>query len=327
MKAVIIDSDVDGSAHLAICSVEDPVPSARQVLVRVHAAGMNRADLSMKLGHFRAMASSSAPRVAGMEMAGEVVGCGSDVREFRAGDRVMAMCSGAHAELVCVDERLLIPIPHGITFLQAATLPAALMTAHDALVTHGGFKSGHHVLIQAASSAVGLAASQLALALGAATVIGTTSSPDKHQRLLDLGLTYVCDDKSELESRVKEITGAHGVDVIVDHLGGSALGANMACAAIGARIVSVGRMAGLSGVVDLDLLSLKRLSLIGVTFRTRTEDDVANLIASMRADVEPLLIAGRITMPLDRVFQLDEVAAAHTRMRAMQQFGKVVLVP
>lgn len=327
MRAVIIDSDVEGSARLKVCSVENPIPSARQVLVRVRAAGMNRADLSMKLGHFRAMASSSAPTIAGMEMAGEIVRCGTDVRGFRAGDRVMAMCSGAHAEQVCVDERLLIHIPHDITFHQAATLPAALMTAHNALVTHGGFNRGQHVLVQAASSAVGLAASQLALALGAATVIGTTSSSDKRQRLLDMGLTYVCDDESQLQGRVTEITGAHGADVIVDHLGGAALGANMACAAVGARIVSVGRMAGLSGVVDLDLLSLKRLSLIGVTFRTRTEDDVANLISSMRADVEPLLNAGRITMPLDRVFRLEDVAEAHSRMRAREQFGKVVLEP
>ncbi|WP_219214325.1 zinc-binding dehydrogenase [Variovorax boronicumulans] len=325
MRAVLIAQDGQPLAQPQLREIDDPAVTGRQVLVQVRAAGMNRADLSLKTGHFRAVPSTVDPGVAGMEMAGEVLECGPDARSFKTGDRVMAMCAGAQAERVSLDERLLIPMPVGMSFVEAACLPAAMMTAHDALVTNGRFERGDNVLVQVASSAIGIAAIQMARLLGAREVIGTTSSPEKRVRLEALGLDHALLGGPDVGADVEGITSGHGADVVIDHLGAPALPDNMACAAIGARIVSVGRMGGLRGDIDMDLLSLKRLSLVGVTFRTRTIDDFALLIARMRADVEPLFSARTFTMPLDRVFALADVREAHERMRARQQFGKVVL--
>jgi NADPH2:quinone reductase len=273
------------------------------------------------------MAGTGSAHVTGLELAGEVLRCGSEVTRARPGDRVMAMCGGAHAQQACVDERLLVPVPEGMDFTTAASLPVAFMTAHDALVTQGGLREGACVLVQAASSAVGIAAVQIANALGARVVVGTSTSEAKHARLRPLGLRHVLAGGPDLEAQVRELTGGHGADIVVDHLGAPALAANMACAAIGGRIVSVGRMGGLRGEIDLDLLSFKRLALVGVTFRTRTADDVAALIARMQADLGPRLAGGTLGMPIDRVLPLAQVADAHAWMRERQQFGKVVLVP
>ena len=327
MRAVLIGRDDSGAPHPEVHDMAEAAPGPREVLVRVLAAGMNRADLSLKTGHFRAMTGSGPAGVAGLEMAGEVVGCGAEVQGFSRGDRVMAMCSSAHAEQVCVDERLLMRVPDGVDVLQAAAWPAALMTAHDALVTNGRLVRGNHVLVQAASSVVGIATVQLARLLGAAQVIGTSTSTEKWERLRALGVTVAAHNGTTLEAAIREATDGHGVDVVVDHLGAPALAENMASAAVGARIVSVGRMGGTMGEIDLDLLSLKRLSLIGVTFRTRTVDDVAALIARMLADVASLLQGGRFSMPIDKVFALEDVAQAHAWMKSRQQFGKVILQP
>ena len=327
MRAVVIARDDSGTPSPRVHNVPEAVPGPREVLVRVIAAGMNRADLSLKTGHFRAITGSGPAEVAGLEMAGEVVDCGADVQGFSRGDRVMAMCSGAQAERVCVDERLLIRVPASVDAMQAAAWPAALMTAHDALVTNGHLARGDHVLVQAASSVVGIAAVQLARLLGADQVIGTSTSTDKWERLRALGVTLAVHNGPTLEAAVREATYGHGVDVLIDHLGAPSLAENMASAAIGARIVSVGRMGGTAGAIDLDLLSLKRLSLVGVTFRTRTIDDVAALISRMLADVAPLLQGGRLHMPIDKVFALEDVAQAHAWMRSRQQFGKVILQP
>lgn len=328
MRAVVIERDAGGAPRPVVRELPASDPGPREVLVRVHAAGMNRADLGLRTGHFRALPGAGSADIAGLELAGEVMRCGAEVTLARPGDRVMAMCGGAHAEQVCVDERLLMPVPERMEWAEAACYPAALMTAHDALVTNGRLAPGQHVMVQAASSAVGIAAVQIASALGAGIVVGTTTSPVKRLLLQQLGLQHALDGADpDLRDTLHRLTGGHGMDIVIDHLGAPALASNMGCAAIGGRIVSVGRMAGKSGDIDLDLLSLKRLSLIGVTFRTRTGDEVARLIAAMRRDVWPLLESGRIRMPLDKVFPLAEVADAHACMAARQQFGKVVLLP
>lgn len=327
MKAVVIERDAAGGARPVLAEVAAAEPGAREVRVRIRAAGMNRADLGLKTGHSPGMTGTGADGIAGLEMAGEVLRCGSGVTRFRTGDRVMAMCCGAHAEQVCVDERLLMRVPDGMDWTHAATLPVALMTAHDALVTHGRLTPGNAVLVQAASSAVGIVAVQMAAALGAGVVIGTSTSPEKRERLASLGLRHALAGGDGLAAEVQALTQGRGVDVLIDHLGAQALAGNMACAALGGRIISVGRMTGTRTEIDMDLLSLKRLSLIGVTFRTRTADDVATLIERMGRDVWPMLAAGRIQLPLDRVFALADVGQAHAWMKARQQFGKVVLQP
>ena len=326
MKAVVLGSDAAGKPVPVLEDLPTPQPAAREVRVRVHAAGMNRADLSLKVGHSPAMAGTGSERVLGLEMAGEVEACGREVTRWKPGDRVMGMALGAHAQRVCLDERLLMPVPDGMDWSHAATLPVALMTAHDALVTHGGLRPGSTVLVQAASAAVGIAAVQIAALLGAGLVIGTSTTQAKRERLQSLGLKHAVDsDPATLPALVRDLTGGRGVDIVLDHLGGGALASNMAAVAIGGRIIGIGRMTGMKGEIDLDLLSLKRIALIGVTFRTRSCDEVDALIARMRTDLWPLL--DRIRMPLDATFALADVAQAHERMRAKQQFGKVVLQP
>ena len=314
-----------GIEQLQIGEAPVPRPGRGEVLIRVKATAVNYADAIMVAGRYQT--KPELPFSPGLETAGVIESCGPDVQRLKPGDRVMGMCSGAHAELVCVDERLLIRIPASVSFQDAATWPAALMTAHDALVSRGRLERHHCVLVQAATSSIGIAAVQLARVFGARVVLGSTSSLAKQERLRASGVDHALVSGTSFVTQVRDATGGHGADLIIDHIGGPALAENMACAALDARIVSVGRMGGKLAELDLDLLSLKRLSLIGVTFRTRSPDDVAQVIAHMMADVGHLLSQGRFKMPIDRVFPLEQVAQAHAWMRSGQHFGKVVLEP
>jgi NADPH2:quinone reductase len=325
MKAVLIERGPGDAARPVLREIDTPAPGPREVLVRVHAAALNRADLALKTGHFRAGAGTGSERTAGLEMAGQVVACGPSVTRVVPGQRVMAMCAGAHAESVCVDERLLLTIPGDIDYVHAACLPVALMTAHDALVTNGRLRPGNNVFVQAASTAVGIAAVQIASVLGANVVIGTSNSSDKRKKLEAMGVIALAGDCDTLADEVRAHTEGRGVDVVIDHIGDGGLAIAMDAAAPGGRIISVGRMRGTRASIDLDLLSLKRLALIGVTFRTRDADDVAALIAAMQADLWAALRAGRISMPMDSEFTLFQIEDAHHRMRSGDVFGKVVL--
>jgi NADPH2:quinone reductase len=325
MKAAVIVGEGE-SKHLEIRDVPPPQPGPTEVGVAVRAIGVNRADLSLNPGHFRGVGGAPTAPIAGLEMAGKVVATGPGVMGVKVGDRVMAMAARAYAEYATVDYRLLIPLPPDWSWEAAAASPVALMTAHDAVVTNGRMAPGNTVLIQGASTAVGITAVQIAKMRGAKTVIGTSTSPAKLERLGTLGMDYGIDLKREdFAARILELTGDHGADVIIDHIGGSALAGNMRCAAILGRIVNVGRMGGLKGEIDLDLLSLKRLSLIGVTFRTRSVAEIADLIARMKNDLWTQVLAGCLRPPLDRTFPLDEVAGALAYMKSNAHFGKIVL--
>jgi len=325
MKAAVIVGEGEGK-HLEIKDLPSPQPGPAEVLVAVRAIGMNRADLSLNPGHFRKAGGGPAEPIAGLEMAGEVVALGPEVAGVGKGDRVMAMAARAYAEYAAVDYRLAIAVPAGWSWEAAAAAPVALMTAHDAVMTNGRMAPGDTVLIQGASTAVGIAAVQIAKMRGAKMVIGTSTSPDKLERLKSLGLDHGLNPKVEdFAARVLELTGDHGADVIIDLVGGSALAGNMRCAAILGRIVNVGRMGGLKGEIDLDLLSLKRLSLIGVTFRTRSIVEIAALIGRMKDDLWAGITAGRLRLPLDRTFPLAEAAAAQAYMKSNAHFGKIVL--
>jgi NADPH2:quinone reductase len=296
------------------------------VQVAVRAIGVNRADLSLNPGHFRKVGGGPTLPVAGLEMAGEVAATGHEVVGLKTGDRVMAMAARAYAEYATVDFRLAIAVPPGWSWEEAAASPVALMTAHDAVMTNGRMAPGDTVFIQGASTAVGITAVQIAKLRGAKAVIGTSTSAAKLERLKALGMDHGIDPKrQDFAARVLELTGDQGADVIIDHIGGSALPGNMRCAAILGRIVNVGRMGGLKGEIDLDLLSLKRLSLIGVTFRTRSIEEIAALIARMKDDLWADVFARRLRQVLDRAFPLDEAAAALAYMKSNVHFGKIVL--
>jgi NADPH2:quinone reductase len=325
MKAAVVVQDAAGK-RLEIQDVPKPVPDETEVVVRVRAAGANRADLSMSVGHFRGAGTALAAPVAGLEFAGEVTEVGTQVAGVKAGDRVMAMGQGAFAEFARIDHRLLIPVPETFSWEQAATAPVAFMTMHDAVVTNGRLQPGEAVLVQGVTSGVGLAAFQIARLKGAKPVIGTSTSDAKLATLkgmgLDLGLNSRTDD---VVKQVMEATGGKGADVVIDMLGAPVVNQNMQAAAIKGRIVDVGRMGGLKGEIDLDLHSLRRISVIGVTFRTRSVEEIRTIIRLMVDDIWPAVTAGQVMLPIDKVFPLDRTVDAYAHMRANAHLGKIVI--
>ena len=325
MRAAVVVQEA-GEKRLEVQEVPVPVPGASEVLVRVRAAGANRADLSLNVGQFRGAGAELTAAVAGLEFAGELVGIGSEVTEAKIGDRVMAMGQGAFAEYARIDHRLLIPVPATFSWEQAATAPVAYMTMHDAVVTNGRLAAGEAVLIQGVTSGVGLAAFQIARLKGARPVIGTSTSEAKLATLrewgLDVGIQARTDD---VVARVMEATDGKGANLVIDMIGGPAINQNMKAAAVRGRIIDVGRMGGLRGEIDLDLHSLKRISFIGVTFRTRSVEEIQTIIRLMVADIWEDVTAGRVALPIDRVYPLERIADAYAHMRANAHLGKIVV--
>lgn len=321
MKAAIL-----GDAGLTIGEADKPRPLPNEILVRVRACGLNRADLIMLAGHKHGAAGGPGT-VLGLEWAGDVVEVGSEVTRFRPGDRVMGSGRGAFAEYAVTDwgRALHLPSP-GMSYEQAAILPVALQTMHDAIVTHGRLKSGESILIQGASSGVGLMGLQIARLMGARLIIGTSTTEWRQARLKEFGADLALDSRQEdWPDRVQAATGNQGVDVIIDQISGVVANQNMKAAALLARIVNVGRLGGMRGEFDFDLHALKRIDYIGVTFRTRTVEEVREINARMVDDLWDALKEGRLHLPIDKAFPFDQAAEALAHMKANAHFGKIVL--
>ena len=321
MKAVVVADN-----GVAVSELPKPTPGASQVLVRVRAAGLNRADLIMASG--RRHGSAGGPgAVLGLEFAGDVEAVGSEVTSVKPGDRVMCSGNGGYAEYALADWGRVSPIPaNNMGYELAATLPVALQTMHDAVVSNGRLTAGETVLIQGASSGVGLMGLQIAKLKGARLVIGTSTNPDRRQRLKEFGADLAIDTgEPNWSARVLEATAGRGVDLIVDQVSGSVANENLRAAAVLGRIVNVGRLGGFKGEFDFDLHAMRRIDYIGVTFRTRTPEEVREIVRRMRADLWSEIEAGHLRLPIDRVFPLDQAAAALAHMRANAHFGKIVL--
>jgi putative PIG3 family NAD(P)H quinone oxidoreductase len=323
---VIVPGDDMGTLELR--SVPDPTPGPGELLIRVKATALNRADLAQRRGLYPApvTAADSGLAIAGLEAAGEVVEMGSAVSGFTVGDRVLAMCAGGYAELATVEHRLAVKVPERLSWEEAAAVPVAYMTEHDALITNGRLQAGESVLINAASSGVGVAAIQIAKVWGARPVIGTSGVAEKLVALAEVGLDVGINYRTEnFADAVLQATNGNGVDVVIDHVGAPYLADNLRCMALRGRLVSVGRLGGGKSELNLDLVALKRLSLIGVTFRTRTLDERIAIVQRFAADLLPALADGRLRPLLDRVLPLREALAAQTYMASNAQMGKIVL--
>ena len=327
MRAIVIIPD-ESSGALALRDVPEPTPGPQDLLIRVKATALNRADLAQRRGRYPAAvtAADSGLAIGGLEAAGEVIGMGASVANFAEGDRVMAMCGGGYAELATVDHRLALHAPERLSWEEAASIPVAYMTEHNALITNGQLQAGESVFINAASSGVGVAALQLAKLLGARPVIGSSGVAAKLEALaawgMDVGINYQTENVGDA---LLAATQGEGVDVIIDHVGASHLADHLRGMALKGRLVSVGRLGGGKHEIDLDLIAARRLHLIGVTFRTRTLEERIDIAQRCGETILPALADGRLRPCIDRVFPLNEVAEAQGYLASNAQIGKIVL--
>jgi NADPH:quinone reductase len=310
---------------LALRDIAQPKPKSNEVLVRVRAAALNRADLATARGVPHGSHGGIGAAV-GLEWAGEVIETGPEVTGYRPGERVMCSGTGGYAEYAVTDWGRVNPIPEGMSFEQAATLPVALLTLHNALITAGRLRRGASVMIQGASSGVGLMGLQIAKLMGAKLVIGSSTNDARRARLKDFGADLAFDTRDAAwVDAVLAATGGKGVDLVIDMLSGPVVVQCLKATAVLGRIVNVGRLAGMNAEFDFDLHALRRIEYIGVTFRTRTLEEVREISRRMRADLWDAVTAGKLKLPIDRRFPLDGAVAAQTHMRENRHFGKIVL--
>ena len=322
MKAAVVTA-----SGVQVQDVTEPKPGPQQVLVRVRAAGLNRADLAVAAGHAHGSVGG-AGTIVGMEFAGEVVSTGAEVPGGIApGMRVMASGAAGYAEYAVADWGRVLPVPDAnMGWVQAATLPIALQTMHDAVVTNGGLQRGESILIQGASSGVGLMGMQIAKFMGAKLVLGSSTNAARRARLKEYGCDVAIDTAdSAWPDQVLAATEGRGVEVIVDQVSASVANGNLRACAILGRIVNVGRLGGFKGEYDFDLHAMRRIKYIGVTFRTRSLEEVREIVRRTRADLWAAVEDGTLRLPIDRTFPLAEAAAALAHMKANQHFGKIVL--
>ena len=304
-----------------------PAPKPNEILIKVRAASLNRADLAVASGH-RHGTVGGAGTIVGLECAGEVEAVGADVKDFKAGDRVMSSAAGGFAEYAVADSGRAHKVPaNNMSWEQAACMPVAVQTMHNALVGAGRLKKGETVLIQGASSGVGLLGMQIARHMGASVVMGSSTNDGRRARLKEFGCDVAIDTRDpKWPEKVKEATGGKGVDLIVDQVSAGVMDQNMEAAAILGRIVNVGRLGGMTGAFNFDLHALKRIDYIGVTFRTRSPEEVRVIVQAARKDLWPAIEAGKLSLPIDRTFPLAQAAEALAHMKANAHFGKIVLV-
>ncbi|MGH9940962.1 MAG: NAD(P)H-quinone oxidoreductase [Pyrinomonadaceae bacterium] len=328
MRAVMITAH-GGVETLEVREVERPNIGGEEVLVRVRAAALNRADLLQRRGLYPAPAGAPAD-IPGLEFAGEVAEIGPAARRWRVGQRVFGITGGgAQAEYSVVPESACAEIPDNLDWTEAAAVPEAFITAHDAMFTQGNLAMGETALVHAAGSGVGLAAVQLARAAGART-FGTARTPEKLERAgrefgLDEGI-IVREDLRAFVAAAREQTNGAGVNLILDLVGASYFAANLEALAPHGRLLLVGTMGGARGEFDFGAVLSKRLRLTGTVLRARSTEEKARAVRLFAAHVAPLLKRGTVRPVVDGVFPLDEVRAAHRRLESNESFGKVVLL-
>jgi putative PIG3 family NAD(P)H quinone oxidoreductase len=326
MKAVYI-REFGGPEDLEIREVADPgKPTGNEVLVRVKAAGLNRADLIQRRGHYPPPTGYS-PNIPGLEFAGEIEETGEGVRDLKYGDRVFGITAGeAQAELLKIDHRLLTIVPDNLSFTDAAAVPEAFITAHDAVFTQGRLKGEETLLVHAVGSGVGLAALQLGKAIGH-RVLGTSRTADKLSRGREFGLDVgiATAGESNFSEEILSNTGGRGVDVILDLVGGAYFEHNLKSLATKGRLILVGLTSGRAAQFNLDVALSKRLTVIGTVLRSRSVEEKAGATDAFRIAVIPLLVSGAVRPTVDRVFNFQDVRAAHEYLESNESFGKVIL--
>jgi len=326
MRAAIITRP-GGPDVLEVQERPTTVPSDHEVLIRVHASALNRADLLQREGHYPAPPGAPAD-IPGLEFAGEVAALGKDVTGWREGDRVFGVVGGGgNAEYLVADAQTVARVPSVLSWTDAAAIPEAFITAHDALVTQAGVRAGESVLIHAVGSGVGLASVQLARAWRA-TPYGTARTASKIEKAREFGLAdgiVVGDDTMVIVPAVERWTTGKGIDVTLDLVAGAYVPAEIQAAAKRGRIMFIGTVAGRTATVPIGMVLGKRLTLRGTVLRARSIEEKREVTAAFARDVVPLFESGVLGPTVDRVFPLVEIAAAHERLASNETFGKVVI--
>jgi putative PIG3 family NAD(P)H quinone oxidoreductase len=318
--------------QIEIAERPTPVPGAGEALIRVHGAGLNRADLLQRVGGYPAPPGVP-PDIPGLEFAGVVEAVGDGVRDLATGTRVFGIAGGgAQAEYVVVPAAHCATVPGGLDLVAMGGVPEAFVTAHDAMVTQAAVRTAEWVLVHAVGSGVGTAAVQLAKALGA-RVVGTARTESKLDRCRALGLDHgivpptTADgglDGDALAWQIVEVTGG-GTHVALDLVGGAYVAVDIAAAAPKGRVVLIGTMAGASATVSVLSVMAKRLRIVGTVLRSRDEHEKADATSAFARDVVPLLAHGTVEPVIDAVFPLDRAADAYELLASDSTFGKVVL--
>jgi len=326
MRAVWISS-FGGPEVLEIRQVDRPAINNEQVLVRVRASSLNRADLLQRQGKYPPPPGFPA-EIPGIEFAGEIAEIGSSVRQWKQGQRVFGLIGGgAHAEYLATSEPLLAEIPSNLSFEQAAAIPEVFITAHDALWTQAALRPGETVLIHAVGSGVGLAAVQLCRAIQAVPY-GTSRTADKIEQSKLLGLeagAVVRENFDALDAAAQKWTGGKGINVVLDLVGGPYVKASQKLMSNKGRIVLVGTIAGGSYELDARYMLSKRLKVWGTVLRARSMEEKIEVTKKFAAEIVPLLASGVLRPNVDSTFNLDEISKAHQRLESNETLGKVVI--
>ncbi|MGA1361705.1 MAG: NAD(P)H-quinone oxidoreductase [Ilumatobacteraceae bacterium] len=324
MKAVVL-TEHGGPEVLVIREVPDPVPGPEEVLVRVHATALNRADLLQRMGMYPNPFPSEA-EIPGLEFAGTVESCGPRVTMWQPGDAVMGIVSGgAYAEKLTVHERQAFAVPVGMHLSRAAAIPEVFITAWDALVVQGGLTAGRWAMVHAGASGVGTAAIQICRAIGARVIV--TCSAGKVEACRALGADVVVDYGSQdFVEAARDATGGAGVDVILDVIGGDYVERNVASLAVKGRIIQVGVMAGKPVPFNVGALLAKRASITGTVLRARPLEEKIAVSRRFAAEMLPLFDNGTLEPVIDCQYRIGDIAIAHELMASNANVGKIVVV-
>ena len=323
MSAVAITGK-GGPDVLQLREMPTPQPGPHEILIHVKAAGVNRPDVLQRKGLYPAPKGHS--ELPGLEVAGHVAALGAGSTRFKVGDAVMALVNGGGYAPYCIaDERATLLKPDALSFETAAAIPETFFTVWHNVFERGALKAGEKFLIHGGTSGIGVTAIQLAKAFGA-TVYATAGSEDKCAACQKLGadraINYTMEDFAEV---IKAETAGKGVDVILDMVGGDYIDRNIRSLSDDGRLVNIAYQKGSSATVDFMRVMLKRLTITGSTLRIRSPEVKAGIAQAVEAQVLPLIVSGKITVPIDSTFALADAAGAHARMESSQHIGKIVL--
>ena len=323
MRAIEI-AGKGGPEVLKLVEVNVPDIKDNEILVRVHAAGVNRPDVFQRMGSYPPPEGASP--LPGLEIAGEIVELGVAVKQWKIGDKVTALIAGGgYAEYAAVAADNVLPVPEGYDFIKAAALPETFFTVWSNVFDRAHLKSGEVFLVHGGTSGIGTTAIQLAKAFGA-KVLATAGTAEKCEACLKLGADLAINYRTEdFVSKAQEFTNKKGVNVILDMVGGDYVNKNYKIAAPDGRIVQIANLSGSMATVNLNYIFVKRLIHTGSTLRARDTVFKAAIAAQLKEKVWPLLETGKIQPVIDKVFPLEEAAKAHERMESSAHIGKIIL--